>query len=76
MLIIKSEKWPMTEGIELPNQEKIKMYGEKEIYIYLRILEANKIKEVEMKGKIKRSMSGELGNSSRANYKSEISSKE
>ena len=38
----------MTEGIELPNQEKIRMLGEKEIYKYFGIL------KVEMKEKIKR----------------------
>ena len=29
----------MTEGIELPNQEKIRTFGEKETYKYLGILE-------------------------------------
>ena len=44
----------MTEGMELPNQEKIRTLGEKETYKYLRILEANIIKQVEMKEKIKK----------------------
>ena len=39
----------MTEGMELPNQEKNRMFGEKENYIYLGILEADKIKKVEKK---------------------------
>ena len=51
MLIMKSGKRHMTEGIELPNQEKIGMIGEKEIYKYLGILEADIIKHAEMKGK-------------------------
>ena len=33
----------MTEGGELPNQEKIRMLGEKETFKYLGILEANAI---------------------------------
>ena len=41
----------MTEGIELPNQEKIRTYGEKETYKYLGILEADTIKQAEMKEK-------------------------
>ena len=36
----------MSEGMELPNQEKIRTFGEKEIYEYLGILEANTIKQV------------------------------
>ena len=51
MLIIKSEKRRMTEGIELWNQEKIRTLGEKETYKYLGILEAETIKHAEMKEK-------------------------
>ena len=40
----------MTEGIELPNQEIITL-GEKETCKYLKILEADTIKQVEMKEK-------------------------
>ena len=29
MLIMKSRNWHMTDGIELPNQEKIRTFGEK-----------------------------------------------
>ena len=35
----------MSEGIELPNQEKIRTLGEKENYKYLGILEADIIKQ-------------------------------
>ena len=41
----------MTDGIELPNQEKIKILGEREIYQYLRILEVDTLKQAEMKEK-------------------------
>ena len=34
------------EGIELPNHDKIRTFGEKETYKYL---QADKIKQVEMK---------------------------
>ena len=40
--------------MELPNQEKIRTHGEKEIYKYLDILKADTIKEMEMKDKIKK----------------------
>ena len=50
-LIMKSGKRHMTERVELPNQEKIRMLGEKETYKYLGILEADTIKQVEMKEK-------------------------
>ena len=40
--------------MELPNQEKIRILGEKETYKYLGMLEADTIKQVEMKEKIKK----------------------
>ena len=49
MLEMKSGKRRMTDGIELPNQDKIRKLGEKETYKYLGILEADTIKQVEMK---------------------------
>ena len=49
----------MMEGMELLNQEKIRMLGEKETHKYLGILDADTIKQVEMKGKIKKSISEE-----------------
>ena len=52
MLIMKSEKWHLTEGIELTHQEKIRTFGEKETYKYLGILEPETIKQVEMKEKV------------------------
>ena len=41
MLIIKSGKGEITEGIEPPNQERIRTLGEKENYKYLGILETD-----------------------------------
>ena len=48
---MKSGKRHRTDGMELPNQEKIKTLGEKETYKYFGILEADTIKYVEMKEK-------------------------
>ena len=46
----KQEK-QITHGIELLNQERIRTLGEKKNYKYLGILEANTIKQAEMKEK-------------------------
>ena len=54
MLVMKSGKRHMTDGIELPNYDKIKTHGENETYKYLGILEADSIKQVEMKDKIRK----------------------
>ena len=64
----------MTEGIEIANFKNIRTLGEKETYKYLGILEANTIKQVEMKEKWKRNTSGEQY-LRRTNYVAEISSK-
>ena len=42
----------MTDGIELPNQDKIRTLRENETDKYLGILEADTIKQVQMKDKI------------------------
>ena len=52
MLIMKNRKGQMMKGIELQNQEKFKTLGEKETYKYLAILEADIIKQAEIKEKI------------------------
>ena len=49
---MKCGKLHMIDGMELPNQEKIRTLGEKETYKYLGTLEADTIKKVEMKQKI------------------------
>ena len=51
---MKSGKGHMTDGIELPNRDKIRTLGENETYKYLGILEAGTIKQVEMKDKIQK----------------------
>ena len=52
MLVMKSGKRQLTDGMELPNKDKIKTLAENETYKYLGILEADTIKQAEMKEKI------------------------
>ena len=54
MLVMKSGKRHMTDGIELPNHDKIRTLKENETYKYLGILEADTIKQVQMKDKIRK----------------------
>ena len=54
MLIMKSGKRHMTDGMELPNHDRIKTLEEKETHKYLGILEANTIKQVQMKDTIRK----------------------
>ena len=54
MLIMKSDKRHMTDGVELPNHDEIRTLGENETYKYLGILEAETIKQVEIKDKIRK----------------------
>ena len=54
MLVMKSGKRQLTDGMELPNKDKIKTHAENETYKYLGILEADTIKKVEMKEKIQK----------------------
>ena len=54
MLVMKSGKRHTTDGMELPNQDKMRTLGENEIYKYLGILEADTIKQMEMKDKIQK----------------------
>ena len=54
MLVMKSGKWHMTDGMELPNDDKIRTLEENETYKYLEILEADTIKQVQMKDKIRK----------------------
>ena len=51
MLILRSENRHIAEKIEQPDQEKIRTFGEKETYKYLRIFEADTIKQVGIKEK-------------------------
>ena len=61
--------------MELQNQDIIRTLGEKETYKYLCILEADSIKQVEMKEKIRKEPK-EPESCSRQNYVSENLSKE
>ena len=72
MLVMKSSKRHITDGMELPNQDKIRTLEENETYKYLAILEADAIKQVEFK----KNISGELESYSRQNSLVETSSKE
>ena len=66
----------MTEGVELPNQVINRTLGEKETYKYLKILEPDTIKQVEMKEKkFLKSISEEPENYSRQNSIAETLSK-
>ena len=53
-IIIINAKRHVTEGIKLPNQEKIRMLRGKETYKYEGILEADTIKQIKMKEKFKK----------------------
>ena len=46
---MESGKKEITEGIELPNQDRIRTLGKKKNYKWLGILEADTIKEAKMK---------------------------
>ena len=70
------EKWQTTDGMELPNRDKIKTLGENETYKYLGILEATPSDKRKWKTKFKKNISGELVNYSRQNSLAETSSKE
>ena len=54
MLVMKSGKRQLTDAMELPNQDKIKTLAENEAYKYFGILEADTIKQVEMKEKFQK----------------------
>ena len=48
-VLMKSGKRHLTDGMELSNQNKIRTLAENETYKYLGILEADTIKQVQMK---------------------------
>ena len=54
MLVMKSGKRHMTDGMELPNHDKIRTLEENETYKYFGILEADTIKQVQMKDTIRK----------------------
>ena len=51
---MKSGKRHVTDGMELPNQDKIRTLRENETYKYLGISETDTIKQVQMKDKIQK----------------------
>ena len=51
--ILNNEKWKITKGIQQPIQERIRMLGDNGNLRYSVILEANTIKQAEMKKKTK-----------------------
>ena len=54
MLVMKSGKRHMTDEMELPNHDRIRTLEENETYKYLGILEADTIKQVQMKDLIRK----------------------
>ena len=58
ILIICLHKRHKTDGIELPNEDKIRTLEENDTYKYLGILEADTIKQVQMKDKIQKEYLG------------------
>ena len=54
MFVMKSGKRHMTDRMELPNHDRIRTLEEKETYKYLGILEADTIKQVQMKDTIRK----------------------
>ena len=54
ILVMKNGKRHLTNVMELPHQDKIRTPGEKERYKYFGILEADAIRQVQMKEKIKK----------------------
>ena len=75
ILVMKSGKRHLTDGMEVPNQDKIRTLAESETYKYLGILEADTIKQVETKEKLRKTISGELESYSRLNSRAETLSK-
>ena len=76
LLVMKCGKRHITDGIELPNPDKMRTLAENVTNKYLGILEVDTIKQVEMKKKIKNNISGELENYSRQDSIEETLSKE
>ena len=76
MLVMKSGKRHMTDGMELPNHDKIRTLEENETYNYLGILEADTIKKWKWKARPENNITGERENYLRQNSPAETSSKE
>ena len=59
VFLMKNGKRHITDGMEQPNQDKIRTLAENETYKYLGILEADTIKQVQMKEKKSKTISRE-----------------
>ena len=74
---MKSGKRHLTDGIELPNHDKIRTLEENETYKYLGIMEADTIKQVQMKNTIRKEyLRRTRKQNSRQNSPAKTSSKE
>ena len=77
MLVMKSGKRHMTDGMELPNHDELRMLGRKRkttnTWVSWRLTPSNKSK---WKTRSEKNISGELENYSRPNTPTETSSKE
>ena len=77
MLVMKSGKWHLTDGMKLQNKDKFRTLGEKEKFKNLGILVADTIKQVERKvKKWRKNILGEVESYLRQNYVAESLSKE
>ena len=74
MKVMKSGKWHLTDGLELPNQDQVRMPRVKETYKYLGISEADTI--MRWKKKSRKNISGKPESQSRQNHVAETLSKE
>ena len=75
ILVMKSGKRHMTDGMDVPNHDKIKTLEENETFKYLGILEADTINQVQMKDTIRKEYLGERENNPRQNSPAGTSSK-
>ena len=74
LLVMKSDKRHLSDGIKVPNQDKIRTLAENET---LWILGADTIKQVEMKKTMfKKNISGKLENYPRQSFPAETLTKE
>ena len=67
-LIMKSEKQQIMEEIGLPNQQKIRPFGEKQNYRYLGLLDADTIRHAKIKEKKSKEYHRRMKKYSKPNY--------
>ena len=75
MLVMKSGKWHITDGIELPNQEKLEGSEKRKCENYWEYWKLTPSNKWRWKKKFGKSISGELGSNSRQKYTAETVSK-